>query len=322
MKVCILGGGGCFALNFARLCEERKIEHFGIGRSNRLPPFWVVDHDYRYSTIHLVEEYPILLRTLEQEKPDVIVNFAAQGEGAASFFQNAPDFFRTNTYGLSRLVVGLLDKKWLKRFIHIGSSEVYGSVEKPSKETDLLNPSSPYAISKAAFDQYLQTMWKLYAFPINIVRPSNCYTPGQQLHRVIPRTILCALSGKKLKLEGGGKARKSYLHATDLSKAILDVLDKGTLGKIYNVGPISPISIRALVEHIAEKCGVPFEALAEDAPDRVGQDAQYHLDSTEIARDCFWTPTINLSRGLDTMVEWVKKYPELLTYETTYRHRI
>ena len=322
MKVCILGGGGCFALNFANLCEERKIEHFGIGRSNKLPPFWVVDHDYRYSTVHLVEEHPILLRRLEQEQPDVIVNFAAQGEGAASFFQNAPDFFRTNTYGLSRLVVGLLDKKWLKRFIHIGSSEVYGSVETPSKETDLLNPSSPYAISKAAFDQYLQTMWKVYAFPMNIIRPSYCYTPGQQLHRVIPKAIICALSGKKLKLEGGGKAKKSYLHAIDLSKAILSVLDSPHIGATYNVGPVSPISIAALVNHIAEGCGVSFEELVEEVPDRVGQDSKYHLDSTLIAKDCGWTQTMNLARGLGTMIEWVKKYPELLQMDTTYRHRI
>ncbi len=322
MKVAILGGGGCFALNFARHLSECGIEHFGIGRSpTKHPAFWQVDHHYRYWALHLVDQLPAVMALLDDERPDVIVNYAAQGEGAASFGENAPDFFRTNTWGLCRVAFELLKRSYVKRFVQIGTSELYGSTERPAKETDPVNGSSPYAISKQAFDQILEVMFRIHGFPMNIVRPSNCYTEGQQLYRVIPKAIVCALSGKKLPLQGGGKAQKSYLHATDLSRAVLDVIEKAPLGRIYNVAPSSPISIRALVGHVAEACGVSFEELVEEVPDRVGQDAKYWLDAIAIAKDCGWTQTISIGRGLDRMVAWARKYPEILTMDTSYTHR-
>lgn len=320
MKVAILGGGGCFALNFARLCNERGIDHFGIGRSKKFPPFWEIEHHYRYWKLHLVTELPAVLAVLGTERPDVIVNFAAQGEGAASFGDNAPDFFRTNTWALSRLVLGLKDAPYLKRFVQIGSSEVYGSTDSPAKESDPLRESSPYAISKGAFDKYLLSMYRTAQFPINIIRPSNCYTPGQQLYRVIPKAIVCALAGKKLPLQGGGVAQKSYLHATDLSRAILDVIEKATMGEIYNVAPAGPISIHALVTKVAETCGISFEELVEVVPDRVGQDAKYHLDATKIAAQCGWVQTIGITKGIESMVTWARQYPEIVEMDTSYRH--
>lgn len=323
MKIAILGAGGCFAINFSNHLHSLGIDHFGIGRSGPKPrAFWQVDHPYTFYTGHLVTQLPEVMTTLDIYRPDVIVNFAAQGEGAASFEDNAPDFFRTNTLALCNLVVELRKRDWLKRFVHIGSSEVYGSTDHPARETDPLRPSSPYAISKGAFDQYLLTMHKQFGFPMNIIRPSNAYTPGQQLYRVIPKAIICALNRTKLPLHGGGKAQKSYLHATDLSRAIMAVVEKGTVGKVYNVAPLGPISIRALVTHVAEVCGVSFEELVEEVPDRVGQDARYALDTTEIARDCGWTQTIGIVRGLGTMLEWAKAHPEILTMPTNYEHRL
>src|SRR3990167_9301762 len=108
MKICILGGGGCFALNFARHLHSLEIEHFGIGRSVREPAFWLSPPGYRFRKLHLVDDLNYVLDALDVEKPDIIVNYAAQGEGAASFGVNAPDLFRTNTWGLSRLVVELM----------------------------------------------------------------------------------------------------------------------------------------------------------------------------------------------------------------------
>lgn len=317
MKVAIIGGGNVYALNFARLLHSEGIEHFGIGRTGpKHPAFWQVDHEYRFLQGHLLKQLPAILRKLDEEKPDVVVNFAAQGEGAASFGDMAPWFFETNTVGLVRIICELSKRDYMRRFIQIGTSELYGSVERAAKESDPLVPSSPYAISKAAFDQYLSVVHRVHGFPMNVIRPSNAYCPGQQIHRVIPKTIICAMSGKRLPLQGGGLAQKSYIHADDLSKAIIAVLERGKVGEVYNVGPLSPISIKALVGHVAEACGISYEELVEEVPDRVGQDGRYHLDSTKIAADCWWTPTIGLARGLEQMVCWVKKYPELLSMPT------
>jgi dTDP-glucose 4,6-dehydratase len=320
--IAILGGGGCFSLNFARLCEAKGIEHFGIGRSGpKVAPFWLAPKDYRFYKLHLVDRLGATMEVLDGHKPNVIVNYCAQGEGAASFGDNAPDFFRTNAWGLSKLVVELSKRDYLQRFIHIGTSEIYGSVERPAKEDEDGKGTSPYAISKQAFDDLLKSFHRISGFPMNIIRPSNCYTEGQQLYRVIPKTIVSALSGKKLPLHGGGKAQKSYLHSTDLSKAILSVIEKGKVGKVYNCGPSGPISIRALVSYIAEACGVSWDELVEEVEDRPGQDSRYWLDSTELSKDTFWTPTIGLSKGIEGMVDWVKKFPEMLTMPTTYEHR-
>lgn len=322
MKIAVLGAGGCFALNFASLLAEKQIESFGLGRSGPKPaPFWLAPKNYRFWEIHLVDQMQQALSILDAMRPEVIVNFAAQGEGAASFGVNAADFYRTNTWGFIRLVGELSSRDYLQRFIQISTSELYGSVEKPSKETDPILPSSPYAISKWAFDRHLEVMFKIHQFPMNIIRPSNCYTPGQQLYRVIPKSIVCALAGKRLQLHGGGKAMKSYLHASDLSRAILGVLEKGKVGKTYNCGPTGPISIRCLVGHIAEVCGISWDELVEEVPDRTGQDGKYWLDSSELARDTSWTPTIGLVKGLEEMLGWVRKYPELLTMPTEYIHR-
>lgn len=114
---------------------------------------------------------------------------------------------------------------------------------------------------------------------------------------------------------------KSYLHASDLSRAILDVIEKGKVGKTYNCGPTGPITIRALVTHVAEVCNVSWDELVEEVPDRTGQDGRYWLDSSELAKDTFWTPTVGLVKGLEDMLQWVKTYPELLTMPTEYKHR-
>lgn len=321
MKVGLLGGGGCFALNFAQHLSKAGIEHFGIGRSaKKLYPFWLVEHHYPYWALHIVDQLPAVMAVLDTERPDVIVNFAAQGEGAASFGANAPDFFRTNTWGLSKVVLELQKRDYMKRFVQIGSSEIYGSPSGPAKETDALWPTSPYSVSKAAFDQYLDSMWRNQKFPMNIVRPSNCYTPGQQLYRVIPKAIICARTGKKLQLHGGGRAQKSYLHASDLSAALLKIIEQAPLGETYNVGPDEPISIRMLVEEIAKACGLAFSDLAEEAPDRMGQDSRYYLNVDKV-KALGWKQEIGLEQGVATMRDWIHKYPELTLMDTTYRHR-
>ena len=154
---------------------------------------------------------------------------------------------------------------------------------------------------------------------MNIIRPSNCYAPGQQLHRIIPKTILYALTGRKLALHGGGKARKSYLHADDLSRAIMSVVSRGTLGEVYNVGPDAPTPIREVVERCLKATGKTWD-LVEEAPDRMGQDGCYFLDSSKI-KTLGWEQTVGWDEGLQTMVDWVNSYPELQKLSTEFQMR-
>ena len=139
---------------------------------------------------------------------------------------------------------------------------------------------------------------------MNIIRPSNAYGPGQQLHRIIPKAVLCGLTGRKLPLHGGGNAEKSYIHTWDLANAIYRVARAAPLGAVYNAGPAEPISIRALAEKIADALDMAFWDLCEVTGDRQHQDSRYWLDSSAIWRDVSWKPVVQWEHGLDEMVQW------------------
>lgn len=317
----ILGGGGSFGIHTAKYllknASPKKV--IGVGRNPlRSTPFSLgIENEkgFKYFTRHITYEFDLLLELLDREMPEIIINFAAQGEGAVSW-KNSWRFFETNSLALAKLSEELMKRNWLERFIQIGTSEMYGSVDHPVKEDESIKPSSPYAASKVAFDLYLVSVFKNLGFPMNIIRPSNAYCPGQLLHRVIPRTIWCGLTGNKLPLQGGGRAEKSYIHARDLASAILLVSNGAPYGEIYNVGPKQPTLIREVVERTASVLGVPFSEICEIVQDRIGQDSRYWLDSAKIENTLGWVQKIGWDEGLEEMVKWgrlfsdeIKNYP-------------
>ena len=317
-RYAVLGGGGSFGIHTSKyLLDHAKTDRvIAVGRNPARPePFTLNvgkgDKRYSYHAYHVTHELDLLLELFDKEKPHVIINYAAQGEGAVSW-KHSWRFFETNSMALARLAEELMKRPYLERFIQIGTSEMYGSVNHATKEDEPIKPTSPYAASKVAFDMYLISVHKFLKFPMNIIRPSNAYCPGQLLHRVIPKAVVCGLTGRKLPLQGGGRAEKSYIHARDLGRAIHMVAEKAPLGTVYNVGPLQPISIRALVEKTAAALGMKFEELCEITEDRLGQDSRYWLDSSAIKRDIGWEPQIGIEEGLAEMVEWGRKYVDQL----------
>ena len=321
----VLGGGGSFGIHTSQylLDHANPKKVIAIGRNPvKSDPFSLNmgkgDQRYEYHQIHIVHEQDRLFELFDREQPAVIVSYAAQGEGAVSW-KKSWRFFDTNGTALVKMSEELMSREYLERFIQIGTSELYGSVGQPMKESDPIRPTSPYAASKAAFDLYLLSVANVLKFRMNIIRPSNAYCPGQLLHRVIPRAVLCGLTGQKLPLQGGGRAEKSYIHARDLARAILLVSEKAPLGTVYNVGPPKPISIRQLMEKTADALDIPFDQLCEVVPDRLGQDSRYWLDSSAIKKDVGWEQEITLEEGLKEMVEWGRTYlPQLREMSTEY----
>jgi dTDP-glucose 4,6-dehydratase len=312
-KYLILGGGGSFSVHTALylLNHANPKKVIGVGRNSlREEAFSLGVQQYpkfEYHARHITYELDLLLELLDSEKPDVIINFAAQGEGAVSW-KHSWRFFETNSMALAKLSEELLSRTWLERFIQIGTSEMYGSVDHATAESEPIKPTSPYAASKVAFDMYLESIHRYMNFPMNVIRPSNAYCPGQLLHRVIPKAILCGLTGRILPLHGGGRAEKSYIHARDLARAIHLVSEKAPFGEIYNAGPQFPTSIRDVVQKTADALAIPFENLCKVTDDRLGQDSRYWLDSSKIKRDLGWEPEISWEEGLSEMVHWGRKY--------------
>lgn len=313
----VLGGGGSFGIHTALWlldhAEPEKV--IGVGRNPLRPGMFSLGIEardrYAYHAYHVTYELELLMELLDRERPQIIINFAAQGEGAVSW-ANSWRFFETNCVGLTRLVEQLMKRDYLERFIQIGTSEMYGSVEHAVTEDEPIKPSSPYAASKVAFDMYLQSVSRFLNFPMNVIRPSNAYCPGQLLHRVIPKAMVSGLLGERLPLHGGGKAEKSYIHGRDLARAVHLVAEHAPLGKIYNAGSVEPTSIRRVVELCAEALNIPFDQLAEVTGDRLGQDSRYWLDSSAIKCDVGWTPQIGWEEGLTEMADWARSNLEAL----------
>ncbi|MEQ8788004.1 MAG: GDP-mannose 4,6-dehydratase [Pirellulaceae bacterium] len=324
-KYIILGGNGVFGVQAALyLLENANPDKvICVGRNPEKAPAFTLDVGkddprYAYHQIHVVYEQDRLTELFDKEQPDYIVNFAAQGEGAVSW-KKSWRFYETNATALAKMTEELLSRDYLKRWIQIGTSELYGSCDFPAKEDTPIRPTSPYAASKAAGDMHLLSIAEVLNFPMNIIRPSNAYAPGQLLHRVLPKAVLCGLTGNKLPLHGGGRARKSYIHARDLGRAIHLVAENAPLGRVYNAGPPEPTAIRDLVALVAREMEMPFEQLCEVTGERLGQDSQYWLDSSAIKNDVGWEPQIGLKEGVREMIAWGREHLDYLrTVSTDY----
>lgn len=319
MKVGFLGGANCHALAMARHFSSVGIDCFGIGRGQvKAPPLFLAPDGYRYYKAAVGKQNGLVFQALDLEKPDYLVNLCAQGEGAASFGEDSWRFYQTNCVFLAQLVETLKKKEYLKRFLHVSTSELYGSTDYPASEYTKIKATSPYSISKAAFDRHLEVMHRIHGFRMNVVRPSNCITGGQQLHRIVPRAAISAVYEQKLKLQGGGLVRKSFLDTEDLAKGLLVVIEKGTVGETYNVGPENPTRIRDLVAVVVKTAGTSWSALVEETPARIGEDSTYWLDSSKL-RALGWTPKIALDEAVYRVVEWARAYPELAAMPWEYK---
>jgi dTDP-glucose 4,6-dehydratase len=237
-------------------------------------------------------------------------------------WQNPGDWFMTNTVSTILFHDELRKYKALKRYVHVSTPEVYGSCSGFVKEDFAFNPSTPYAVSRAAADMSLRTFFSTYNFPVVTTRAANVYGPGQQLYRISPRTILFILLGRKLQLHGGGSSTRSFIHMRDVCDATWRIMQDGVNGDTYHISTSSVISIRDLVARICSKLGVPFEQHVEIVGERMGKDSAYHLDSTKLRTELQWQDHVALEDGLDECISWVKTNLDALTasnYDYTHK---
>ena len=212
----------------------------------------------------------------------------------------------TNVVSTVRLHERLRYLDFLERYVHVTTPEVYGSTEGFIKETAPFNPSTPYAVSRAAGDMSLRTYFEAYKFPVVYTRAANVYGPGQQLYRIVPRTILFLLLGKKLQLHGGGHSRRSFIHMRDVSSATWKIATDAPIGEAYHISTGEIVTVRQLVERLCAMLGKRFEDSVEIVGERLGKDAAYMLDSAKLRDTLGWKDAISLDAGLAECIDWVK----------------
>jgi dTDP-glucose 4,6-dehydratase len=318
MKYLIIGGAGGFALHTIEKILELKETEMIISTGRNLQrskafqlPF---NPKHIYKQIHLVFETQKLIELILDFKPNYIINFAALAY--ATSWDNSYRYYDTNLTALSKICEALYNKTFLKQFLQIGSSEIYGATEKPALEDTCPKPTSPYAISKLAADLHLLSCYKHNNFPVNIIRPSNCYGRYQLMYRIIPKAIYLALIGEKFPLEGGGIAKKSFMHAYDLADAIIKILKSSHLGEIYNAGVDVPVSMKNIIEIICQSMNLDFNNFVKLTPPRKTEDDQYWIDSRKLMKSLNWEPKINLEEGIKDVIKWIVEYREFLKDES------
>lgn len=274
-----------------------------------------------FHQLDLNQQMPEVFDLLDSYEPAWIVNFAAQTEVAPSW-DRPEDWFRTNCAALAELIGYLRSAPYLRRFLHVSSPEVYGSCRGVVREDTAYHPTTPYATSKAAADMLLSTFRHQFGFPVLTMRPTSLYGPGQQLHKIIPRSVLYILSGKTIPLHGGGHAIRSYIHVRDVSRGALAILERGEIGQLYHLSPEQGVEVRQVVATVAEKLNARFEDVVEIVDDRPGQDAAHVIDSSLARETLDWQPRIRFDDGVDEVISWVQTNEDEFNAESwVYHHR-
>lgn len=326
-RVVVIGSNSFSGSDFIDLLlEEGGYSVIGISRSPEksalfLPYKRHTKPDFKFYRMDLNKNMHDIIDVINSFNSDYVVNFAAQSEVAPSW-DNPGQWFRTNAVAVTELAHALKDCKSLKRYVHISSPEVYGTCVGVVKENAPLNPSTPYAASKAAGDLSLFTFVKNFNFPLVMIRSTNVYGACQQLFKIIPRSVIYIKSGKTIELHGGGQAVKSYIHIRDVSRGELAAMEKGRTGEIYHLSPDRGIAIRDVVAMICKKMGVDFNKATETVIERLGQDAAYVIDSNKARNELGWRPAIGIEEGLGEVVKWaVDNWHEILKQPLEYIHK-
>lgn len=245
-------------------------------------------------------------KMFETEKPDIVVNFAAESHVDRSI-ENPEIFLQTNVIGTS-VLLDACRKYGVDRYHQVSTDEVYGDLplDRPDlffTETTNLHTSSPYSASKASADLLVMAYHRTYKVPVTISRCSNNYGPFHFPEKLIPLMIINALSDKKLPVYGDGLNVRDWLFVKDHCAAIDVILQKGKVGEIYNIGGHNERANIDVVKAILKQLGKGEDQI-EHVADRKGHDRRYAIDPTKIHEELGWLPTTNFEDGIRETVQW------------------
>ena len=312
-NVLITGGCGFIGSNFIRLLLEQRPE-VSIINLDKLTyaanPESLHDVEAAFSNRYRFVQGDICDQQLVAElmkKVDTVFHFAAESHVDRSIW--GPYIFtQTNVLG-THILLESARLAGVKKFIHVSTDEVYGSIQDGKfKESDPLQPSSPYSASKAGADVLAQSYFTTYRFSVIITRSSNNYGPFQHPEKVIPLFITNLLEGKKVPLYGDGLNVRDWIYVHDNCEGILFAAEHGEAGEAYNVGGGNELPNIELTKKILQALGKSEDQIAHVA-DRLGHDRRYALDCTKIQK-LGWKPKHSFDDGLRETIAWYVNHVE------------
>jgi len=311
MKILITGGAGFIGSNLIRFIIN-KYPHYEIINLDKLTYAGNLDN---LRDIETKDNYNFVKGDIcdaeivgkLMKRVDAVVHFAAETHVDRSLME-AGSFIMTDVFG-TFVMLNEAKKNNIKKFIHISTDEVYGSINKGSfDEESSLNPTNPYSAAKAGADRLAYSYHKTFNVPVCIIRSSNNFGPYQHPEKFIPLFITNSLEDKKLPLYGDGLNKRDWLYVLDNCEAIDLILHQGIIGKVYNVGAENEMSNIDTAELILKNINKPKTCL-QFVKDRVGHDRRYSLDCSKIKK-LGWKPKHQFNNALKNTIKWYSENKE------------
>jgi len=296
------------------------------------------DPDYVFVKGDIVDRN-LVRDLLDKYRPCAVINFAAESHVDRSI-DGPEDFIQTNVVGTFHLLEEVrrywealaLEDKESFRFLHVSTDEVYGSLKSedpPFHERTPYAPNSPYSASKAASDHLVRAYHHTYGLPTITTNCSNNYGPRQFPEKLIPLIVLNAINGKPLPIYGDGLNVRDWLYVEDHCEALSLVLQKGTVGEMYNIGgrcektnlEVVHTVCNLLDEMLLDSPHAPHDSLITFVKDRPGHDRRYAIDSSKIEEELGWSPEETFETGLKKTIQWYLENPEWVESVQTGAYR-
>jgi dTDP-glucose 4,6-dehydratase len=312
MKILVTGGAGFIGSNFVRMALTDKFPDFNVDEIIVLDLLTYAGDEENLAPIATDKRYKFVkgdIRDLELAKKlmsqsDYVVHFAAESHVDRSI-EGGSEFVSTNVMGTQVLLDAARNSN-IKRFLHVSTDEVYGSISEGSWPEDYpLLPNSPYSASKAGSDLLVRAYNRTHKLDTVITRCSNNYGQYQFPEKVMPLFITNIIEGKKVPLYGNGLNVRDWLHVDDHCRGIALALTKGKAGEVYNIGGGTELTNVELTHKILAAMGVGEEFI-QPVEDRKGHDLRYSVDITKINTELGYSPQVDFEIGLEKTINWYK----------------
>jgi dTDP-glucose 4,6-dehydratase len=312
MKLLVTGGAGFIGSNFVRMALTDKFPDFNVEQLTVLDLLTYAGDEENLKPVASDKRYKFVkgdIRDLELAKKlmqdaDQVVHFAAESHVDRSI-EGGSEFVSTNVMG-TQVLLDAAKSSNIKRFVHVSTDEVYGSISEGSwPEDHPLLPNSPYSASKAGSDLLVRAYNRTHKLDTVITRCSNNYGQYQFPEKVMPLFITNIIEGKKVPLYGNGLNIRDWLHVDDHCRGIALALTRGRAGEVYNIGGGTELTNVELTHKILKAMGVGEEFI-QPVEDRKGHDLRYSVDISKINKELGYSPQVNFEEGLEQTINWYK----------------
>jgi len=306
MKILVCGGAGfigsTFIKNYLKNNSNSQITNLDILTiGSNLENLKDIENNQNYNFIKDDIRNELKINELVKDV-DVVVNFAAETHVDRSIANPKP-FIETNILGTYSILEAI--RKHDKQFIHVSTDEIYGDAQDKSSfdENSPINPSNPYAATKAAADNLVSSYHRTYGINCITTRCTNNFGPNQFPEKLIPKTIIRSIKNLKIPLYGDGQQIRSWIYVYDHVQAIESLISKGKPGQVYNITAYEEITNKSIVEKILNFLGKPNNMI-ELVGDRPGHDKRYSINSSKIEKEIGWIPKYEFDIALQETVNW------------------